>query len=73
MRGGAKGKVHHIHETKPLHFSSHSRVQSQSSPIFLSLWYTYLFCNIQLYCDMHACLRPLLSNGPSQVNSVDAC
>jgi hypothetical protein len=26
------------------------------------------------YCNMHACLRPLLSNGPSQqVNSGDAC
>jgi hypothetical protein len=27
-----------------------------------------------IYCDMHACLQPLLSNGPSQeVNSGDAC
>jgi hypothetical protein len=26
------------------------------------------------YCDMHACLRPLLSNGPrSTVNSGNAC
>jgi hypothetical protein len=26
------------------------------------------------YCNMHACLQPLLSNGPSQqVNSGDAC
>jgi hypothetical protein len=33
-------------------------------------------CNFEtkLYCNMHACLRPLLSNGPSQqVNSGDAC
>jgi hypothetical protein len=29
---------------------------------------------IKMYCNMHACLRPLLSNGPSQqVNSGDAC
>jgi hypothetical protein len=27
-----------------------------------------------IYCNMQACLRPLLSNGPSQqVNSGDAC
>jgi hypothetical protein len=27
-----------------------------------------------MYCNMHACLQPLLSNGPSQqVNSGDAC
>jgi hypothetical protein len=41
--------------------------------IYLTL---YLFDkeSFELYCDMHACLRPLLSNGPSQqVNSGDAC
>jgi hypothetical protein len=34
--------------------------------------YTHFY--VIWYCDMHACLRPLLSNGPSQqVNSEDAC
>jgi hypothetical protein len=29
---------------------------------------------VYAYCNMHACLRPLLSNSPSQqVNSGDAC
>jgi hypothetical protein len=35
------------------------------------MWCT-LVCTV--YCDMHACLRPLLSNGPrSTVNSGNAC
>jgi hypothetical protein len=33
-----------------------------------------LYHERHLYCNMHDCLRPLLSNGPrSAINSGDAC
>jgi hypothetical protein len=33
-----------------------------------------IYESMYAYCNMHACLRPLLSNGPrSAINSGDAC
>jgi hypothetical protein len=38
------------------------------------IWNCYVYDTVSLHCDMHACLRPLLSNRPrSTVNSGTAC
>jgi hypothetical protein len=62
------------HSTRRNHCSLFWWLRSGRVIMNTGLWRNVIFEYLRMYCDMHACLRPLLSNGPrSTVNSGNAC